>query len=138
MQIVCLTEDTGLIDRLYTLFGKENIIVFNNSRKMKKIDLTSYDVLLVDLNSSKIPVIKDSQTHVVALTLIPKFEEAVVLLKAGVRGYGNRKMLPANIEQMLTTVTSGQLWMPPEILVQLIGQLDKVEQKRGSPQFLKY
>lgn len=124
MQIVCLSKDAALLENLCTLFGKKNISAATDSREINVEELSKCEILLVDLAHSKIPGVKGAPYKLIALTTVPKFEEALVLLQSGVRGYGNRKMLTENLAQLVNTVSSGQLWMPPEILVQLIGQLE--------------
>lgn len=137
MRITCLTEDKGLVDTLYELFGKAHVTVFADSSRLNNADIASTELLLVDLLHSKIPVFKNSQVNIAALTLIPKFEEAVFLMQSGVRGYGNRKMLKENLQQMIKTVVTGQLWMPPDILVRLIGELGSGPKKTSSSSFIK-
>lgn len=56
----------------------------------------------------------------IVLTGVPKFAEAVRLMKFGVRGYGNRAMMPDNLKQAVNSVRSGQVWMPPFIISRLI------------------
>lgn len=137
MRITCLTEDKGLVDTLYELFGKEHVTVFSDSSRLNDAELLSTDLLLVDLLHSKIPVLKDNQINIATLSLIPKFEEAVFLMQSGVRGYGNRKMMAENLRQMINTVLTGQLWMPPDILAQLIGGLGSGPKKTSSSSFIK-
>lgn len=137
MRITCLTEDKGLVDTLYELFGKEHVTVFADSSRLNDAEILSTDLLLVDLLYSKIPVLKDNQINIATLTLIPKFEEAVFLMQSGVRGYGNRKMMAENLRQMINTVLTGQLWMPPDILAQLIGGLGSGPKKTSSSSFTK-
>ncbi len=51
---------------------------------------------------------------------MPKFNEALKLMRFGIRGYGNRMMDAGNLAQAVESVRNGQVWMPPFIISRLI------------------
>ncbi|MDD9300993.1 MAG: response regulator transcription factor [Desulfobacter sp.] len=56
----------------------------------------------------------------IALSNVPAYEEAVRLMQFGIRGYGNKYMLPENFRQTVASVSAGQLWLIPFILNKFI------------------
>ncbi|PID76608.1 MAG: hypothetical protein CSB24_05705 [Deltaproteobacteria bacterium] len=124
MSIFCLTKDKYIQDNLVSLYGHDQVVISESPVQLVKNDLKKCSVLLVDLEDNKIPRGLDAKLPVAVLTAVPDFKEAVILLQSGVKGYGNRKMLKENLWQMVDTVKSGQIWLPPEILAKLIASLD--------------
>jgi DNA-binding NarL/FixJ family response regulator len=122
--IIALTKDRFFADQCHRAFGAE-----------KFIETTSYeDVIANVLIKADTVVVVDIQTvepfdltlfkcGVVAVTGVPKFSEAVQLMKYGIRGYGNRAMRVENLRQAVNSVRSGQVWMPPDIIAKLMSAL---------------
>ncbi len=123
MVIIC-SGDPGLVRRYADFFGKKHDIrQLIDTKKLKKHVSSSGDVLLIDLEhctDSDIPGVK---TPSMALAAAPVYDQAVRLLRKGVRGYGNRHMHPDNFFQALAAVSSGQVWLPPAIMAQLISAI---------------
>lgn len=129
MKILCCSNDNLLIKNLIDLYGKDIVISSPNITQVKDSDLRNSEVMLVDLKDSKIPDGRRFPIPLIALTTIPVFKEAVILMKIGVKGYGNRKMRPENIKQAIESVISGQIWLPPEIVNQLISSVGVEDSK---------
>lgn len=129
MKILCCSNDSLLIKNLIDLYGKDIVISSPNITQVKDSDLRNSEVMLVDLKDSKIPDGRRFPIPLIALTTIPVFKEAVILMKIGVKGYGNRKMRPENIKQAIESVISGQIWLPPEIVNQLISSVGVEDSK---------
>lgn len=125
MSIVCLTKDSSINSNLINLYNKDQVICFADSKEIQAAKMQNCTVLVVDLESSKIPARTKDAFPVVALSAMPIFHEALILLKRGVRGYGNRRMLPENLKQLIETVKTGQMWLPPELLVQFIANMNE-------------
>lgn len=123
MKILCCSTDNILLDNLIHLYGKDSIKSYSNINQIKDSDLKNAEVILVDLKVSKIPDGRRFPTPLIALTTVPVFKEAVILMQIGVKGYGNRKMRPENIRLAIESVISGQIWLPPEIVNQLISSV---------------
>jgi DNA-binding NarL/FixJ family response regulator len=119
MAIVCLSNDTSLISSLQMRYGTENVVVLVEARRLEQ-DL-GFGVLavVVDVSRFQVPA-SPASPPILALTAVPSIQEAVGLLRAGVRGYGNKKMRKENLYLALESVKAGHLWLPPDILVRLI------------------
>lgn len=129
MKILCCSTDNILIENLIGLYGRNSVKSHPNITLVKDSDLKNSEVMLVDLKDSKIPDGRKFPIPLIALTTIPAFKEAVILMQIGVKGYGNRKMRTENIQQAIENVISGQIWLPPEIVNQLISSVGVEETK---------
>lgn len=125
MSIVCLTKDSSINSNLTKLYGKNKVSCFKDSKQIQTDKMKDCTLLVVDLESSKIPAETGDVFPIIALSAMPVFHEALILLKNGVRGYGNRRMLPENLQQLIETVKAGQMWLPPELLVQFIAKMSE-------------
>lgn len=129
MKIICCSTDTILLGNLIDLYGKDAVNCYPGITPVKNSDLKNSEVMVVDLKDSKIPDGRQFPLPLIALTVVPAFKEAVILMQIGVKGYGNRKMRPENIKQAIESVISGQIWLPPEIVNQLINSVGVKETK---------
>lgn len=129
MKIICCSTDNILLKNIIDLYCKDDVISYSNITQVKDSDLKISQVMIVDLKGSKIPNGRRFPLPLIALTTTPIFKEAVILMQIGVKGYGNRKMRPENINQAIDSVLSGQIWMPPEIVNQLISSVGVNEAK---------
>lgn len=120
MSIVCLSNDALFIDKIVGLYGSANVTSLANIQALKKIDLEKCEVLVVDLVHSELPDYLTPQVPTIVLTAIPTFQEALVLLQRGAKGYGNRQMRLDNLSQAIESLKMGQIWLPPSIITQLI------------------
>lgn len=87
---------------------------------LESVSLVETDIVLFDLNRADSDEIRRLNCRVIALASVPMYEEAVRLLKFGVKAYGNRRMTPKNLIQAIKTVNTGQVWLPPSILGNII------------------
>lgn len=54
------------------------------------------------------------------LSDVPNHQEAISLLAKGIRGYANSRMLAKNLEHAVAAVEFGDIWLPPELITELI------------------
>jgi DNA-binding NarL/FixJ family response regulator len=57
----------------------------------------------------------------IAMAATPTAPQGLALLKAGLRGYGNRMAAPEVVAAMLTSVLDGQLWAGRQVTDHLLG-----------------
>jgi len=123
MIIVC-SGDTRLIKLCSDLAAQLNDTVRQEEFKHVELQkLSANDALIIDLKEVDERNITGVESPAVALAAIPLYEQAMKLLQKGIRGYGNRFMLPENLIQAVTAVKAEQVWLPPDILNQMITTL---------------
>jgi DNA-binding NarL/FixJ family response regulator len=123
MAIICCSKDDVLLGKLVTLYDDNGVVSLADLRLLDVNDAQTCEVLIIDLKSSKIPEKERFSLPILALTGIPTFQEVVVLLRRGVRGYGNRQMRQDNLYQAVENIRAGQIWLPPPLLSQLIATI---------------
>ncbi|PLX68844.1 MAG: hypothetical protein C0602_08350 [Denitrovibrio sp.] len=124
MMIIIFSRDKFLCDNLIKTFESEAVFCsagFDEFRK--KMKEKSGDVVIVDIANTAPFDITKLKCGSIVLSGVPKFNEAVKLMRFGVRGYGNRAMMPDNMRQVVNSVRSGQVWMPPFIISKLISNM---------------
>ncbi len=109
-------------DQVKTLFGKNGL---NNP------DIQEKDTLIIDFESCSEKELPQIICPCMVLVTIPQKEQALRLLRRGIKAYGNRHMHEENLMQAVTTLKAGQVWLPPTILSQVISSLPntKVQEK---------
>lgn len=63
------------------------------------------------------------EAKVMVLSNEPSFAEGTRLLPHGIRGYANTYIHLKHLEQALESIESGNVWLYPEFMQQLIGQV---------------
>lgn len=103
-------------------------ILFGNL-KQNKIDIVFLDVG-ADLEGAKFLVEEILKaypnTKIFALSKMPKFEEGRELLAVGVNGYANARMLDIHFKDAIKTINSGNSWLYPEFISQMIKVVNKI------------
>lgn len=123
MAIICCSNDLMLLGKLFSLYGDTGVVPLAHVRLLQEKDMKEGEVLIVDIKHNKVPEGNNFSLPIIALTGIPTFTEAVLLLRYGVRGYGNRHMRQDNLDQAVKSVKAGQIWLPPAIISQLIASV---------------
>ncbi len=126
MGIICFSRDDTLVGKIIELCGIENVISLPEISLLNEKDLQVSEIIIVDLKYSEIQKGAKLPLPAIALTVIPTFPEALVLLQRGVRGYGNRQMRQENLGQAVKSVKAGQIWLPPSIITQLVDTVGPV------------
>jgi DNA-binding NarL/FixJ family response regulator len=119
--ILLCSKDGDFLTEWKTELGLNDSACFSNIAEVSSSGrFVEDDILIFDLNSADSDEIININCRVIALCSVPMYEEAVRLLKQGVKAYGNRRMLSANLKQAIEIVQSGQVWLPPSILNSII------------------
>lgn len=122
--IIALTTDSFFAGNFSKAFGSDKTVCLAGYDELKaKMAVSSDDVVLVDFSTIRPFDLTQLQCNVLVLTGVPKFNEALRLMRFGIRGYGNRAMLPENLVQAASALSAGQVWMPPFIISRLITTL---------------
>lgn len=121
MMVILCSDDALLIKRYADLLGrKHDIKQLLDTKKLRHHVSSPEDLLIIDLERCKETDIPALKTPAVALAGVLVYEQAIRLLQKGVRGYGNRHMHRDNVLQAVAAVRTGQVWLPPSIITQMI------------------
>jgi len=71
------------------------------------------------------------------LVTVPLIEQAMRLLRRGVRAYGNRHMHEKNLQQAVSALKAGQIWLPPAIVNRMITALPANKSEKEEEALLK-
>lgn len=127
--IIIMSRDSFFKEVAVKTFQPEAVLCVSSFEELqRKVKEKPVDIVAVDLVNVKPFDITKIKCGVLALAPVPKFNEAVKLMRYGVRGYGNRAMMPENMKQAVNSVRSGQVWMPPFIISKLISNMPTAEQ----------
>jgi len=130
--IIALSRDKIFRDTCISTFQSEAVLCVASFEELRrKIEEKPEDVVMVDLANVQPFDITKIKCSVLALAPVPKFNEAIKLMRFGVRGYGNRAMMPSNMKQAVNSVRTGQVWMPPFIISKLISNMPVAEQEES-------
>ena len=103
-------RDSDLTETVYNL---EQLKSYNNY-----IILVDYDSVAHELN--KLIITNNLPDFVIVLERVPAIATGRYLITHGVKAYGNSMMLKQNYEQMVQTVSNGEIWTYPELTAALI------------------
>ncbi|MCG8684772.1 MAG: response regulator transcription factor [Desulfobacterales bacterium] len=130
------TGDQKFVKEVKKIIPDEEITVINDAVLITDKGIKSgKEMVVIDLE----PGFKDMKVFpekmpvmtcpCIALSNVPTYEEAVRLMQYGIRGYGNKYMLPENFRQTISAVSAGQLWLIPSILNQFIQNMAQPDPK---------
>ena len=141
MQIRCCTKDDKLLDQVMGLYGIDNVTSLPDVESLQEDGAQqSSGVVIVDLKYSTLPRERNFVSPTIVLTAVPVFAEAFKVLQLGGRGYGNRCMRKANLQQAIENVNDGQIWLPPSIiskLIDVVGKDDSFVSEKSRDKVLK-
>lgn len=98
-------------------------------------DATQIDpicVLLIVENSTVIESEIFQKIDTLVLSAKPEFEEAMLYLQKGAKGYGNMYMSLVHISQAIETIANDTLWLLPSIMNRLISYGSQITQSSES------
>lgn len=122
--IIAVSCDRNFCRTVSDIFGQKDTVSVGLVTSLKgRHEVSATDVAILDLPYLTPTEIANIPCRVVILTSVPKFDEALKMLKMGVKAYGNRMMHPDNMKQMVAAVRTGQIWLPPDIVNRLINVL---------------
>lgn len=129
---VLISRDKFVCERFSSALGA-GFKVFDSYKSMLSgYSIQSGDVVVVDIESIEAFDLTKVGCAVAVFVGIPKYEEAMRLLRFGIRGYGNRLMLPVNIAQVVNSLANGQVWMPPDVISRMISNIPVNEKESDS------
>ncbi len=135
MKILCCSKDDKFLEKLNSLIGNNTIIPLSDSSLITEHEITVSDILIIDGKHCSVP--QDSvNIPTLALCTVPSFAESLLLLQRGVKGYGNRQMRTINLEQAIHSVASGQIWLPPNLVSQLIASVNSSDVSQATNDIL--
>ncbi len=127
MIFVC-TRDQLLTDVCDSLAGDgRKARQLSDIRQLERRPITGEGLLIIDLRWFREEDMPKLTCPTVALAAVPDFQQAMRLLRHGVRGYGNLYMQRENLEQAVAAVRDGQVWMPPAIISRMINTFSSAE-----------
>ena len=123
MVLVCST-DTALVESFSRLpLGDTDVRQMEDMGQLESLDGEGVSLLFIDLKCCEEAVIPSIAPPAIALTEVPHYDQAMRLLRRGIRGYGNRHMHRDNMAQAVSAVKDGQVWLPPTIVARMISSL---------------
>jgi DNA-binding NarL/FixJ family response regulator len=126
MHIRCCTKDDKLLDQLKDLYGVDNVTSLPDVESLQESGAQqSRGIVIIDLKYNILPRGRNFVSPTIVLAVLPVFAEAFKVLQLGGRGYGNRRMRQANLQQAIENVNDGQIWLPPSIISKLIDVVGK-------------
>ncbi len=119
--IFLCSDDALLTERCAGLFGgQNNVQQLHDVQQLKREIIKVENLLIVDLQGCREQDLPKMTSPALALAVIPVYDQAMRLLRRGVYGYGNRHMHRENLQQAVSAVREGQVWMPPTIINRMI------------------
>jgi len=126
--IITLSTDKLFSDSCAEILKVEKVKALRSFRELRHtLTEKPEDIVIVDLNNVTPFDLTQLKCNVLVLTGVPKFNEAIKLMRFGIRGYGNRMMNEGNLTQAVNSVRTGQVWMPPFIMSKLITSIPENE-----------
>jgi len=129
------STDQILVELCIDLFHKEDKVKPLIGQKwLGSLNPAEKDILIIDLGPLKEKNLPSIICPTLVLVTVPVNDQAMRLLRHGVRAYGNRHMLDENLIQAVAALRAGQIWLPPSIIKQMITALpaNKNEKKEKS------
>jgi DNA-binding NarL/FixJ family response regulator len=120
------------------LFNKRDQVKhLSNIRELTNQNMTKADLLIIDLEYCREKDLPQVQCPTMVLATVPVHKQAMRLLQKGVRAYGNRHMHKDNLLQAALALKAGQVWLPPNIINQMITSLPRQKENKNEQILLK-
>lgn len=116
MKTVLFTSKSHLRSRICELIPECPILSVSE-------EATDSAVILCDPESAVILLQHSPHLKTVVLSDTPSYEEGTKLLSLGIRGYANTYIHGEHLIQVLDSVESGNVWLYPEFMQQMIRQV---------------
>lgn len=117
------------------VFTEENILLASEEELLEQIKkepslpiVTDYDSVAQSINR-----LLQDDIHIERLIILerqPNIKTGKVLIRRGVKAYGNSRMLTIHFQQLLKAVSEDKVWMYPELMQAMI---EESETKTGLP-----
>ena len=136
--LIIYSGDERLVKLCIDLFGKQyETRHLSSIQRLINQEITSKDMLIIDLEWCREKDLPEVVCPTLILVTVPLIEQAMRLLRRGVRAYGNRHMHEKNLQQAVSALKSGQIWLPPTIVNRMITALPANKSEKEEEAFLK-
>ncbi len=124
-QILLSSQSDALLQRWQEVFYDHEFDIcttkeLNSYTKAKEVMIVLLDILTLPDALDK--MLQNPYLKIFALTGSPQHHEGIILLKKGVRGYGNSFLSSQNLVQAVEMIKNGHVWLYPELMQHLILQ----------------
>ncbi len=143
MQIIFYSSNINMIDEWESRYNFESTTSCSDLETLEKeiqdnktsIIIADYDSVSHDVNS----LISSNQlpTHLIVLERSPEITTGKMLIKNGIKAYGNARMLNLHYMQMLDTVTDDKVWTYPELTSALVATTKSVSLNKNAQELLE-
>ena len=127
-----LISDEGVTLPIWQrVFKDGRVSALTNELSQDAIELVWFKLSLHQPISSQLDWITKNYGHhkIVILTNIPRFDEAMLCLGAGVRGYVNTHAGPNTLQQIADVVLEGGIWLGADLMQALISRVQKTDKE---------
>jgi len=136
--LIVYSGEERLVELCMDLFGKQyETRHLSNIQKLINQEITSKDMLIIDLEWCREKDLPELVCPTMVLVTVPVIEQAMRLLRHGVRAYGNRHMHEKNLQQAVSALKAGQIWLPPAIVNRMITALPANKSEKEEEALLK-
>jgi DNA-binding NarL/FixJ family response regulator len=137
--IFIYSNDQTLVSLCMELFkSRYGAKHLSSKTKLSESNIGEKDILIIDFNSCNEKELPRIIGPCMALVSIPQKDQALRLLRRGIRAYGNRYMHEKNLSQAIATLKAGQIWLPPAILAQMISVLPYTKTQEKEKNLLQH
>jgi len=142
MKIILFSTDTLVADEWVDKYNLNNTTLcydleslnIETSKNSDSILVCDYDSVAHYLNilisSKSLP------RHTIVLERSPAIATGKILIKNGIKAYGNSRMLPQHFKQILETVSQNDVWTYPELTASLIKSTKKASLNKDAQEII--
>lgn len=117
MRIIFISPNRLLHEQWSKAFSsKEEIINIYNEYSISEFEFKSSDICLLDFDNNEEYLNLLLKTKVFCLSSKLDEKKGFILLKKGVKAYGNTYMTPLNLSDAIKLIKSGKVWVYPELM----------------------
>ncbi len=142
MRIVLFSTDTNIIDEWTKKYDLKDALECFDLESLKS-EITQLDkyILLCDYDSvangvNSLISSKKLPPYSVVLERSPAVATGKILIKNGVKAYGNSRMLAKHFEQLIQTVSEGNVWTYPELTTSLVISTKKTSLNKDAKELI--
>lgn len=112
-EVIIVPDEMTLMQTLSTCKGETTLLL---EHKSSLEDTESIIVAVREWYAS---------INIFLLSQLPSFSEGRPLLELGIKGYGNTHMQAIHMQDALKSIETGNVWLYPEFIQQMIGVMSK-------------
>lgn len=138
MKTVIFSADINLVDEWVVRYDLKEITTCYDieslqveiSKNENIILICDYDSVAQNLNT--LITSKSIPNYTIVLERTPAIATGKMLIKNGIKAYGNSRMLPQHFKQIQTTVSQNDVWTYPELTAALVKATNKASLNKDS------